>query len=244
MRKIKKIMVFLLCVGAIVALTCCGTKGAEVSSNSTNEKANNNSEIVKEVGTLLNTISTIDDKAIVAKKEEKAKERENTSIQNKVSKNTKSSTASSRSSKPKGHYLTIKKGNKTKYFTESDLKKLGIVSYRYSFRNKESSNRQFGTFSGVKVTTLLDKAGYKGNSIRIVAEDGYTKEYYISDLKSNKFAFKKTTGTSKISVPAIITVGETDSFRLCFGQNQDDSDDCGDYNMQYWAKFIKTITIM
>lgn len=139
--------------------------------------------------------------------------------------------------------ITVKSGSKTVVFTESDLKKMGVSSYTYSYRNKDSSQRQFVTVNGVKLKTIIDKSGFSGTSVRFTSKDGFTKDYSLSDLYESKKAFKKTYGTKADNVPATITIGDSDSFKLCFGQKADDDDDNGDYNAQFWVKWITTITV-
>ncbi|MGI6721135.1 MAG: hypothetical protein ACOX4I_01045 [Anaerovoracaceae bacterium] len=145
--------------------------------------------------------------------------------------------------KPAGHVLTIIKGSKVQYYTASRLKSLGTVSCTYSFRNKESSQRQTGTWTGVRLKTLIKDSGFSGSTIRIKAADGYTRDYSLSDLYSGKWAYRKKTGQTHDVVPAIISTSGDDCYRLCFGQNPGDSDSAGDYNQQYWAKWIDSITV-
>lgn len=173
----------------------------------------------------------------------KAESSESKDKDTKKSKSTTKKKKKEEKKKTNENSITIKSGSKKKVFTESDLKDIGLSSYTYSFRNKDSSQRQFTTVKGVKLKTLIDKSGFSGNTIRITSNDGFTKEYGLSDLYSSKKAFKKTYGTKADNVPAVITVGESDSFKLCFGQKADDDDDNGDYNAQYWIKWITTITV-
>lgn len=145
--------------------------------------------------------------------------------------------------KPSGHVLTVKKGDQKVYFTESQLRGMGTDTYKYSFRNKDSSHRQFLSCTGVSFSRILDKSGFSGSTARIRSTDGYTNEFSIGELRETKKAFLKKSGSSAKSVPAIITVSGEGAFRLCFGQAADDSDDNGDYNAQYWVKWIDTIEI-
>ncbi len=145
--------------------------------------------------------------------------------------------------KPAGHVLTVKKGKKKVYFTAKALSKMGTVTYRYSYRNKESKHRQFVTCTGVKLTKVLKKSGLSGTKIRVRGSDGYTKEFSVKALKKKKKAFLKTTGTTAKSVPAIITTKGKGAYRLCFGQSASDTDRSGDYNAQNWVKWIDTIEL-
>jgi len=238
MSKIKKAAIFSLCLMVAVAFIGCGSHSSSSGSTGTTKKVEQKDKNTKKTD---ETAEKTKDTKTADNKDSKSSD-----TSDKKTDETKSTSDkdTNKSKKPSGHVLTVKCGSKVKYYTESDLKKIGIVSYRYSYRNKKSEYRQFGTFSGVKFSTLISRTGFSGTEIRVVATDGYTKEYSISDLKTSKWAFKKTTGTAGSSVPAIITVGEEGSFRLCFGQAQDDSDDNGCYNMQDWAKWIDTITVM
>ena len=99
------------------------------------------------------------------------------------------------------------------------------------------------TCTGVKFSTVINKSGLSGSTARIHASDGYTKEFSVSDLTSSKKAFLKTTGSSAKSVPAILTLGDSESFRLVFGQSASDTDEEGDYNANQWVKWIDTIEL-
>lgn len=261
MRNGRKYLAVLLCLIMAVAAAGCGSTSAGAGG-----KNSDGSKVVKAVSSLekaaVGTGKYVQVKSREAKKKAEKKARAEKAKAAAAEKETAASstgnndtgTASSGSqdragakksgnTKPSGHVLTIEKGSSVKYYTESDLKKMGTESYRYSFRNKDSSHRQFDTWSGVKLSVLLKKTGFSGSTLRVTASDGYTKEYSISDLESSKWAFRKTTGSSGSEVPAIISTSGSDAYRLCFGQSRDDTDDSGDYNMQYWAKYIVTIVV-
>lgn len=145
--------------------------------------------------------------------------------------------------KPAGHVLTVKSKGKEVYFTQKQLMNMGASSYQYSFRNKDSDRRQFLTTTGVKFSKILRKSGFSGATVRFHSKDGYTRDFSISELSSSKKAFLKKTGSAARNVPAVISVSGSEAYRLCFGQSADDSDENGDYNAQYWIKWIDTIEI-
>lgn len=151
---------------------------------------------------------------------------------------------SSKAVKPSGHVLAVKSGGKEVYFTANQLSGMGTGTYKYSYRNKESAQRQFLSATGVSFSRVLSKSGFSGSTARFRSKDGYTKEFSVSDLKASKKAFLKKTGSSAKSVPAIITTTGADAFRLCFGQSAEDTDENGDYNAQYWVKNIDYIEIL
>lgn len=252
----KKQNLLILIISIILALSLTACSGSDADSSST--------ENDKKVATAEATDAAISDAAVTeateeavdTKDEKKSSEDSSDETKEKTAKkesSDKSSTKTKTSTKTKKkedskksdeNSLTIKSGSDKKVFTESDLKALGVSSYTYSYRNKDSSSRQFVTVKGIKLKSLIDKSGYSGDKVRITSKDGYTKEYSLSDLYTNKSAFKKTYGSSANSVPAVITVGESDSFKLCFGQRADDDDDNGDFNAQFWAKWIVSITVL
>lgn len=145
--------------------------------------------------------------------------------------------------KPAGHVLTIKSKGKEVYFTQKQLMNMGASSYKYSFRNKDSEHRQFLSTTGVKFSKILSKSGFSGSTACFHSKDGYTRDFSISELSSSKKAFLKKNGTGARAVPAVISVKGSEAYRLCFGQSADDSDENGDYNAQYWVKWIDTIEI-
>lgn len=177
------------------------------------------------------------EKAHKETKETDKKDRESKSGETKAKKETKET-------KPSGHVLTVKKGGKEVYFTEKELAAMGRVTYKYSYRNKESEHRQFESCTGVKLSAVLNKSGFSGSRLRFRSKDGYTREFSASELKASKKAFLKTSGSSAKSVPTILTLSGSEAFRLCFGQAADDTDESGDYNAQYWVKWIESIEVL
>ncbi|MEG0829433.1 MAG: hypothetical protein RSD88_02240 [Anaerovoracaceae bacterium] len=252
MKMVKKSIVLMLGIMLVAGLMGCkGTeaKATEVGTTVESEQSQNDGSAKEMTKKQKEKAKKEEKESKEVKKESKkakiAKEKKKAAVKKAKKERSKAigKTAKAGNKKPSGHVLTIKKGSKTKYFTKSDLQRMGISAYKYSFRNKDSSNRQFETFSGVKISTLLSKAGFSGSSMTVISRDGYAKTYSVSELKSSKKAFKKRVGTSANSVPAILTVSGSESFRLCFGQKSSDSNDSGDYNQQDWAKWITTIKI-
>lgn len=139
--------------------------------------------------------------------------------------------------------IYIESGGKKTGYSLSQLSAMGTVTNTYTYRNKESSHRQFATYTGVPISKLLSKAGASGNTLLFIAKDGYAKEFSRSELTGNKWAFSGETGKGGKSVPAIITTQGQFACRLVFGQSKDDMDKRGDYNSQYWVKNIKTIEV-
>lgn len=250
MRRNKRWLAVLLCLLLAVGMAAC-QKNSETAGGSTDTAAesvqNTDSESAvrdskKETKEKKESQKTTEKKASEEKKGSTAASSK-TSTKSAKSDSKKSAKKQTESKKPSGHVLTIKKGSKKVYFTEKELSAMGKVSYKYSYRNKDSEHRQFLTCSGVKFSTVISKSGLSGSTVRVRASDGYTKEFSVSQLNSTKKAFLKTTGSSAKSVPAILTLGDSDSFRLVFGQSAGDTDEEGDYNATHWVKWIDTIEL-
>ena len=145
-------------------------------------------------------------------------------------------------------------------FSEQDIKNMAAESGTYSFRNKEKNNiRQFTTFSGVPITTLLKAAGWDGTSdiLRITCSDGYSNRYKISEI-NDLYSYPDSSGTQGTKVPAMIAILEEGSymgndlyyhhsegspFRLIYGQEDFDSDFTKDFNMQGWGYYISELVV-
>ena len=265
----KKWIGILLCLVLTVILCACG----QDTENSAQSGEASESVAAKEITPSEQTTETKTAKTEKTSREKKAKttskapeqeETEQTASKKTETKTKKTDTAkktdkktakasekkkdrkkkSSKAVKPSGHVLTVKSGDKEVYFTANQLSGMGTGTYKYSYRNKESAQRQFLSATGVSFSRVLSKSGFSGSTARFRSKDGYTKELSVSDLKASKKAFLKKTGSSAKSVPAIITTTGADAFRLCFGQSAEDTDENGDYNAQYWVKNIDYIEIL
>ena len=216
-------------------------------NNDTGDDADNTKIKDKPTQAAVSTDKAVKEKSTKEKRTKSSPGKKSSDTVNKKEKNkedkTKKNKKEKKSKKPTGKQLTVKSNGKTTTYYLSEIKEMGLVSYRYSYRNKDSSKRQFDTWTGIKLTTLLSKAGASGSKVRLISNDGFAKEYSLNDLKTNKYSFKKTVGDRADSVPAIISTDGEGYYRLCFGQRADDTDDSGDYNMQHWAKWIVTIEV-
>lgn len=256
MRQQKRWVIVLMCIAVALCMGACkqpedqkqDNAAAESSITETKEttaekkvdtaqKESTTKETSKKTKQTTQTAAAETTKAAAAKKSQSEKKAA------KETKKKKKTSTAQKSEKPSGHVLTIKGGNGDIYFTEKELSKMGTASYKYSYRNKESSHRQFLTVTGVPLTKIISKSGASGSTILFRSKDGYTKQFSVSELSSSKKAFLKTTGSSAKNVPAVITTKGSDAFRLCFGQSADDTDENGDYNAQYWVKDIDYIQI-
>lgn len=251
MKKNKRWLAALLCLALMLAMTAC--QKAEVTSFDSSEETTVEStrsaeaeqtakETTKEKKEEKQKTETTKAKATTAKKESKAASARETKKSTKAAKK-ETTKKKTENKKPSGHVLTIKKGSEKVYFTEKQLSAMGKATYKYSYRNKESQHRQFASYSGVKFSSVLNKSGLSGSTARFISSDGYTKEFSVGELTSSKKAFLKTTGSSAKSVPAILTLGDSTSFRLVFGQAASDTDEEGDYNANQWVKWIDTIEL-
>ena len=146
-------------------------------------------------------------------------------------------------------------------FSSADLEALGSETYTYSMRNKENNNaRQFETYTGIPLTTLLTAAGWDGatDTIRISCSDGYNGKYSISEINS-LYTFDSETDTSGSSVPAMLAfLSEGDSLgkgntyssadgaplRLVYGQADYDCAEMKDFNTQGWGYYVCRIEIL
>lgn len=144
--------------------------------------------------------------------------------------------------------------------SEGDIRKMATESYTYSFRNKEKDNaRQFTTFIGVPITTLLAEGGWDNSSdvMRIICSDGYSNRYKISEI-NNLYTYQDGSEKPGEKVPAILAVLEEGSymgnglyyhysegspFRLIYGQEDYDSDFTKDFNMQGWGYYVSELAI-
>lgn len=242
--KKKRYLVIFLCLMLILCLASCGKKtepvnaDGETTAESMQSEQTTTAETQKETKKKETKVTKE-----TKKKESSAKQSASQKKETSSAKTNKKPSKETKAKKPSGHVLTVKKGNQKVYFTESQLAGMGKSTYKYSFRNKDSSHRQFMNCTGVRLTKVLEKSGFSGSKVRLRSKDGYTREFSISELKASKKAFLKKSGSSAKSVPSIITVKGSEAFRLCFGQAADDSDDNGDYNAQYWVKWIDTIEV-
>ena len=242
MTRNKKWLALALCLLLLLGMSGC-KKGEGASGSETETTAETTVETTQatQQSTIQESIKETTKATDASKASEETKKQTG---ETKAKKQTeKKETAKKSGQKPSGHVLTIKKGSKKVFFTEAQLGRMGTVSYKYSFRNKESAHRQFLSCKGVRFSTVLSKSGLSGSRARFRSTDGYTKEFSISELKASKKAFLKTTGSTAKDVPAVLTLGSSESFRLCFGQAADDTDDNGDYNAQHWIKWIDTIEL-
>ena len=150
---------------------------------------------------------------------------------------------------PKGKpYLTIKGSgvNDTIYLTYDDLDSMDTVTITYTGRNKENSNkRQYLTFNGVNLATILNAAGWNGTgkTMKVICTDGYTRKYSISELMDDYVSFVNDEDTKGYWVPPIVALVDKKTFRLVFGQELTDTDTTMSFNMQGWANYLETIEI-
>lgn len=250
MRKNKRYLAVILCLLLALGLTACqkDTSSLDFSEDPAAESVQDSAEEQTSAETKK---ETKEKKETEKKQTSKAKETKSSTNKTKKSSGSSKKNSSKKESakkqtenkKPSGHVLTVKKGSKKVYFTEKQLASMGKNTYKYSYRNKESEHRQFQSCTGVKFSAVLNKSGLSGSTARFHSTDGYTKEFSVRELTSSKKAFLKTTGSSAKSVPSILTLGDSGSFRLVFGQDASDTDEAGDYNAQYWVKWIDTIEL-
>lgn len=138
-------------------------------------------------------------------------------------------------------------------YSKEDITKLGLTENTYSGRSKKVQNaRQFLTFSGIDVNTLLENAGYKteGAVIKVICSDGYVREYDVEDDLYGKYTFSDNETDNKTEVIPMIAVVEEDSeseypspFKLVYGQEDYDTNESQDFNMQGWASYIQCIQV-
>ena len=154
-------------------------------------------------------------------------------------------------------YLTLKGSglSKTLYFTLDDLKGLKQYTVVYTGRNKENKNaRQYLSFTGVNLATLLNLAGWKGTAktMQVNCSDGYTRRYDLDEIMEQMVSFQEENDGEGHWVPAMVALVSSSKnydptegapFRLVFGQEPTDTDDTMSFNMQGWASYLKTIEI-
>lgn len=255
--KTQKLLIIIISIITILSLSACSSGDADSSASETekttvaavtSEAAVTDAALEKSTEDAIsekNTDDKSEDKTSAAANDKEEKTQKSTADKDtEKSKKTTKTKKKDSDEKSSEKSLTIVCGSNKNVLTESQMKSIGLSTYTYSYRNKDSAQRQFITVKGVTVKSIIDKSGFSGNTIRITCKDGYTKDYSLSDLYQNKNSFKKTYGSKADSVPAVITIGDSDSFKLCFGQRADDDDDNGDYNAQFWAKNIVSITVL
>lgn len=142
----------------------------------------------------------------------------------------------------------------TVVYTTEDLEKMGTVTLQYSGRNKEVQDaRQFNTYTGVELNTLLQNAGFETENavIKITCSDGYTREYDVEDLYG-LYTYESNDNDNKTEIVPMIAIQENMSekgmeypspFKLVFGQADYDNSESMDFNMQGWATFIQYIEV-
>ena len=144
-------------------------------------------------------------------------------------------------------------GKEDVVYTAEDLQQMGLTENTYSGRSKKVQNaRQFATYSGVDVNTLLQNAGYDTENIviKVICSDGYTREYDVADDLYGKYTFSDNETDNKTEVIPMIAVVQADEsseypapFKLVYGQEDYDTNDSQDFNMQGWASYIQCIQV-
>ncbi len=137
-------------------------------------------------------------------------------------------------------------------YTEEDLRGLGLQTRTYSARGKEVKNaRQFLTFSGVDLDTLLENAGYARTdaSMKVFCSDGYVREYDVEDL-FDLYTYEEADSAEGVPAAPMLALADEEEgwgypcpFRLVYGQADYDGPDSMDFNMQGWARYVQCIEI-
>lgn len=156
--------------------------------------------------------------------------------------------------------LTVSGTQGEKEYSLEQLEELGMETCSYSGRNKENNNeRQVREYTGVKIRTLLEDAGYgkPGETMKVICSDGYSREYELDSLYDLYFFNGEDAKKGDPVEPMLEVIQEGESMgndkiyhadegsplRLVFGQTDYDSDYTMDFNMQGWASYVEKIEV-
>ena len=111
---------------------------------------------------------------------------------------------------------------KTKDFTQSAISALGAVTNNYSTKNTWPTYESFANVTGVRLTAILEDAGFRlsdisNREITFYAKDNYYATLKVSDLTTARYYFNASGTRVGAAIPTAISYN-ADGGRLFFGQ--------------------------
>ena len=256
------VLILLLCAAAVLSTAGCEKTTAEDGEKNKQSTVSESAVTAADAAVPEKTAATAPQNAAAGSTASKPAAKN--SVKAGISASAQSTAQKKAAEKPddSGGSITIcGSGVKETTFSAGEIKKLGTETHAYSFRDKEKNNaRQFASYTGIRLDTLLKAVGWDGKSdkIKISCSDGYNGKYSVDEINAF-YAFSGAADTKGTPVPAMIAIlSEGDSlgkgvvynskdgtpFRLVYGQADYDCDDMKDFNTQGWGFYVCKIEVL